>query len=187
MSHHDFKERGDALENLFFANQDQQLIEQFREKHARAERKEALTEASGIKNDSVLDTLLEINITAESLAAMSLFPMIAVAWADKEMEDDEVRAILRAAEDTGIDKESESHALIEGWLKKAPSKDVEDAWKSFAAALAEDLSGDAKEALVDEVLGRARRVASSAGGFLGLLSISAAEDAKLKELAKAFG
>jgi uncharacterized tellurite resistance protein B-like protein len=186
MTHHDFKERGDALENLFFAHQDQKLINDFRKKRALAEKKEALTAASGIRNDEVLDALLDINVTAESLAAMSLYPMVAVAWADQKLEENEVRAILHAAEESGVTVDSEAHALIENWLERPPEAEVEAAWKSFAGALVANLSDSAKAALVEEVMGRARRVAQAAGGVLGLLAISAAEDAKLAKLEKAF-
>ena len=44
----------------------------------------------------------------------------------------------------------------------------------------------AKDKLKQELLGRARTVAESAGGFLGIGKISSEEEDKLEELARAF-
>lgn len=187
MTHHTFKERGQALEDLFFSKQDEQLIQQYRAKQEALAEKEALKAASGIHDDAVLDALIAISVTAESLAAVSLFPLIAVAWADRKMADEEIRAILKAADEAGIAVDSESHRMIEAWLIEPPSDQVANAWKSFVGELSANLDAESKAALKAEVLGRARRVAQAADGFLGLFAVSAAEEAKLAELELAFG
>ena len=95
--------RGKAMEELFFKEKDQQLLEKIRNEAASKEQREALQNASGIEDAAVLDALTATGITPESLMSVSLIPLVAVAWADKKMEDAEKAAILQAAEAGGID------------------------------------------------------------------------------------
>jgi hypothetical protein len=61
------------------------------------------------------------------------------------------------------------------------------AWKAYVAGLSRTLDVHAKQALKQDLLGRARVVAEAAGGFLGLgKRISSAEQAVLTELEQAF-
>ncbi len=48
------------------------------------------------------------------------------------------------------------------------------------------MDAEAKKSLEQELLSRARRVAESAGGFIGIGTISSEEEEKLAELARAF-
>ena len=76
------KDRKNALEREFFSRQDEEAIEKLRSKNAAKARRSALQEAAGISNESVLEAIEGAGINAESLTALSLIPLIAVAWAD---------------------------------------------------------------------------------------------------------
>lgn len=181
------KGRGKAMEDLFFAEKDQQLLKQIREEAASKEQREALKSASGIEDVAVLDGLVAAGISPESLTSVSLVPLVAVAWADKKMEDAEKAAILQAAEAGDISPGSASYATMEAWLDKQPGQDLLDAWKAYIVAIKDNLEPAALNQLKTSIIGRAESVAKAAGGFLGVGNkVSDVEQKVLDDLAKAF-
>ncbi len=180
------KGRGKAIEDLFFAEKDQKLLEKIREEAASKEVREALQSASGIEDTATLDALVEAGISPESLASVALIPLVAVAWADRKMEDAEKAAILKAAEAGGIDPGSASYETMQSWLGKQPGGDLLDAWKAYIVAFKASLDPAVASQLKTSILGRAKSVAEAAGGFLGLSKISHAEQRVLDDLAKTF-
>jgi hypothetical protein len=187
MSEEILGERRKALEEEFFAKHNQRLLQQFRQATAAKAKTEALAAASGITDAAVLEQLAAIDLSGETVAALSLVPLIEVAWADGRLDAKEQNALLAAAEQAGLSKDSASYQLLEEWVKERPSPQVLAAWKAYVAALSMTLDGQAKHALKQDLLGRARVVAEAAGGFLGLgKRISSAEQAVLTELEQAF-
>ena len=188
MSEEFLGDRRKALEEEFFARHNQQLLRQFRETMTTKAKQEALAAASGITNAAVLAQLAAIDLSSETVAALSLVPLIEVAWADGRLDAKERSALLAAAEQAGFSKGSASYLLFEEWLRERPSPQVLAAWKAYVADLSRTLDGQAAQALKQDLLGRARAVAEAAGGLLGLGNrISSAEQAVLTELEQAFG
>lgn len=180
-------ERKKGLEEAFFAEQDAILRRRLREADEAKARHDALSSASGIKDMAVLDKLAAVGLTGETLAALSLVPLVLVAWVDGEVNERERTAALSAAEEIGLSRESPSHVLLQGWLARRPPQDLYDAWKAYAAALSAVLDPLARRALRNGMMDRARYVAEAAGGFLGLgRRVSDAEQAVLDELGRAF-
>jgi hypothetical protein len=180
-------DRRKALEEEFFAKQNQRLLQQLREAAAAQARKAALAAASGISDDAVLEQLAAAGLSSETVAALSLVPLVEVAWADGKLDAKERSALLTAAEQAGLGREHASYQLLEAWLTERPSPALLAAWKAYVAALSRALDAQAKQALQQDLLGRARQVAEAAGGFLGLgKRISRAEQAVLAELEQAF-
>ena len=153
------KGRGKAMEDLFFAEKDQQLLNKIKEEAASKDQRDALQSASGIEDAAVLDGLAAAGISPESLTSLSLVPLVAVAWADKKMEDAEKAAILKAAEEGGIDSGSASHATLESWLEKQPGQELLTAWKDYIGAIKGTLEPTATSQLQTSILGRAESVA----------------------------
>lgn len=178
-------DRRKALEESFFAKESEKLRKALQEQEAAKDKKDALSEASGITDDAVLEQLAALNIHSDTLAALSLVPLVEVAWADGSVDDKERSAILSAAKEAGLS--SESTELLDGWLVKRPDGKMLAAWKDYIGALASAMDAQAKDALKQDLLGRARLVAEAAGGFLGLGSkVSSSEKAMLEELGRAF-
>jgi tellurite resistance protein len=184
----DLKDRGKALEEAFFRREGDRLREQLRLQEEEAAAREALAEASGISDEALLARLAALGIRAETLAALTLVPLVEVAWADGRMEPRERDAVLRGAESSGIESGSPSHGLLRLWTEDRPAPELMRSWKAYIRALTAELSADQKWHLEERLLGRARAVAEAAGGFLGLGSkVSAEEEAVLKQLEEAFG
>ncbi len=182
MSRDFLEDRRHALEEAFFAKHNE-MLRRLREAEATASRREALAAASGITDHAVLDRLISLGIGSETAAALSMVPLVVVAWADGRIDERERAAILARAAETGLDKDGPSYGLLGAWLQQPPPAQLFDAWTSYVAAAAGALDSAARRALKAELLDRARAVAEAAGGFLGVgRKVSPAEDAALKRL-----
>lgn len=187
MSQEFLEDRKRSLEEAFFAKQNQELVQRLRAKQNRDERTRAVRQASGIDDPEVLARLVDLGLGADTVAALSLVPLIEVAWADGEVQARERQAVLRAAAEVGIEEGSTAAVLLDSWLSRRPDAALLVAWKGFVHQLAAELAPDARRALRDDVLGRARKVAQAAGGLLGAAAVSGKERDKLYELDHAFG
>lgn len=175
-------DRGRALEEAFFAQKNRDLLGKLAEALAEEETKDALSSTTGIQDGAVIDELFEAGISADTLAAFSLVPLVVVAWADGSVAAKERDAILEAASREGIQTESAAGKLLDNWLATCPPDDLLVAWKDYVAAAQANLSAQARERMAGDVLARARTVAAAAGGILGLGSISHREEQVLQDL-----
>ena len=178
--------RGKVLEDLFFANRDQELMAKLRGELVTEKKLEALSAASGITDQHTLDMLISNEVTPETLTAVSLIPLVAVAWADGKMEDAERTAILKAANGADVKEGTASYELLESWLQSDQPDGLLEAWKTYVSSLKSALEAAPLGQLKNSVLQRATGVAKSAGGFMGLSTISDVEQKVLDELEQAF-
>jgi len=181
-------DRKRALEEEFFRRQETALLNQLRAAQVRESAQEALAVATGIQDSAVLQHLSTLGITSDTLLALGLVPLVAIAWADGTLDDKERRAVTASLEAAGIVADSPAGQLVHSWLASPPPASMLEAWSAYTAALAAALSPDERHKLRDSVLGRARAVAEAAGGFLGFGNrVSKTEEELLQKLARAFG
>ncbi len=180
-------DRREALEESFFKKENEALLRKLRDKKELHERAEALASAMAFDDEALAEQLVEVGFRAETWFAISLVPLVEVAWADREVASAERKAIVEAAVQDGIAAGSEARALLDSWLEKRPPAPLREAWRAYIAAVLPVLGDTSREILRQETLDRARSVASAAGGFLGLGNkISDVEEAVLEDLATAF-
>jgi hypothetical protein len=160
--------RRQALEEEFFRKENARLAAELRLKRMADESKAAMSRVSGIEDEAVLDKLVELGIGAGTLAAMTLVPLVEVAWADGKMDGKEKAAILQGAEAQGVEPGSPAFALLEDWLANRPPPRLLAAWRDYVGALCDEMLPEERKQLKREVLARAQAVAEAAGGFLGL-------------------
>jgi tellurite resistance protein len=176
-----------TLIDSFFHEQDQKVRQAFRERMERMDRRAQLAQVSGIQDDAVLDRLIELRIDPETIAAMAVVPLVMVAWADGKVQDEERKAILAAAEASGVKPQDGRYPMLEFWMNKRPGREMIEAWEHYIKDICKRLTKEETEELKTDVLRLARSVAQAAGGFLGLGSrVSAAESGMLARLEKAF-
>jgi len=181
------RDRERALEESFFAKQNEKLRAALRRKEEQRATREELEQVSGIADTEVLDRLVELDISGQTWTAISVVPLVEVAWANGNVDDKERRAVLAGAEANGIVAGSPSHELLEGWLRTRPDGRLLQAWGEYMVGLCARLAPSEVHGLRDEVMGRARAVARATGGFLGMGDrISPEEEVVLNELGKAF-
>ncbi len=180
------KQRRQSLEEAFFHAENQRHLKKLQVQYQLKRSKEALGEVSGISNDAILERLLELNVHAETVAAVALVPLIQVVWADGHMDDKERQAVMTAAQAAGLNKGA-AYDLLMNWLSHRPDRNLRDAWTRYIEGLCEQLNQEERDSLKTECLGRARTVAEASGGILGLGSkISQEESQVLEEMEKAF-
>jgi len=186
MSKDILSERKQALEDAFFKKAEKDQVDKYREKLRVQETLEELREISGMESDEVLGHLIEVGITAETMAAIALVPLVHVAWSDGVLDKKERKAILEAASSKGISSDAPAHDLLIEWLDDKPGSDLFDAWAEYVGALRAHLEQEQVEELRDQIVGFAREVARAAGGLLGFGSVSESETKALEEIAAAF-
>lgn len=149
--------------------------------------RDLIAEATGITDTGLLAELAGLGIRVETLSALTLVPLIEVAWADAEMDDAERERILTGAASVGIEPGSTSYRLLEIWIEEAQAPDLTNLWHDFTRALCEQLSPAERQRLEKNVLGRARSVAAAAGDARNQTPhVSDVEEACLAKLAEAF-
>ena len=177
-----------TLLDVFFHEQDQHLLNAFRERLERTDRRTQLAQVSGIHDEAVLDRLIELNIGPDTLAAMAVVPLVCVAWADGKVQEAERQAVLAAAKTAGVPPQNGRYPLLEYWLNERPGAELLEAWEHYIQGLCQRLDEHEIGELKRDLLDRARDVAEAAGGIFGFGNkTSAAELAMLARLEQAFG
>ena len=185
MTNEVFTAKGEALENLFFQSSGdtrEKISADAKDRKAA----EALSMVSGIKDQTVLDKMVSLGIKSDTLAALSLVPLVKVAWADGTLDDKERKAIMVGAETAGVYSGSHGHLLLDSWMSRNPDQALYDTWADYVRTLCAELGGDELKAIREQLLGLARRVAQASGGFTRGAATSDVETAALAELEKAF-
>jgi hypothetical protein len=135
----------------------------------------------------VLDRLIGLGIKAETVTALSLVPLVEVAWADGSLDAKERRAVLDRARESGVAPGSTAQTLLEAWLERRPDPKLLDAWTQMVRGIRDQLGPDEAARLKAGLLDQARAVASASGGVLGIgAKVSGAEAAMLAKLEAAF-
>jgi len=168
-----------ALEDAFFTKENARLLEQLQEKQKR----EALREMVKVEDETFLDRLIELGIGPETVLALTLVPLIAVAWADGTLDGRERDAIIKAAEEKGVSPETAGHQLLETWLSRRPERELFDSWKQYVRGIWETFTDEERQRMRERTLDWALAVAEASGGFLGVISkVSPSERVVIKEL-----
>ena len=145
-----------TLLDVFFHEQDQHLLNAFRERLERTDRRTQLAQVSGIHDEAVLDRLIELDIGPETLAAMAVVPLICVAWADGKVQEIERQAILAAAQAAGVQPQNGRYPLLEYWLNERPDAELLEAWEHYIQHLCQRLDEHEIGELRRDLLDRAR-------------------------------
>ncbi len=176
------KKRGKSLEDAYFNKQDAKHLEE----RKASLKVEDLRKATGLTDDKALSHLVDLGVTPETIEAIALVPLVHIAWADGEMEDAERNAILSAADEKGLDRDSLPVKILKGWLDRRPSDDLFEAWTGYIQALHDIVEPDLLADLAESITGFSRDVAEAAGGFLGIRSVSKEESKAIEQVTEAF-
>ena len=135
----DLNSLGSKMADRFFKERDKELLEKLKQEVAGEGSRDALAAASGINDASVLDSMIASGIGPDTIASVSLIPLVAVAWADRKMEANEREAILKAATEAGITAGSASYAILEKWLDEQPDDQLLASWSDYVGAMKSEL------------------------------------------------
>ncbi len=176
-----------AMEDSFFARENEKLLRKLRVEAELQRRREAIRENLQIDDEALLDRLVELDLTVESVMAFTVIPLVAVAWADGSISKKEEDAVLKAAAERGIGVGSTNYQLLTDWLENRPKPLLYQTWKDYVAALIDGMDPAMVLAIKENMMKRTTAVAKAAGGFLGLNTISDEEQAVLDDIEASFG
>ena len=147
----------------------------------------SLAVASGLADQAAAPPPASGLVQAKLLAALSLAPLVAVAWAEGGVDDREKSLVLSWAKDAGLREGDHAYGLVEQWLAAPPSPELLALWKAhYAARLSLVLTADAKRELKLHLLDRARALIEATGAFSGIgQSPSHAEQSVIDEITAA--
>ncbi len=180
-------DRERAFEEVFFRKESERLVEAMRARQSRAEQFEALSGVLGVDAPALIDPLLELGIRVENVAALVLAPLVAVAWADRVLDNEEKRSIMKAENELGIDPKSAAGELLEVWLDHRPHESLLDAWAAYVGELCAVLEPDERTRLRDDIVARSHRIARAVEkSFLRGGGPTDAEKAVITQIESAF-
>jgi len=181
------EERMRRLEGKFFPSDDPGLAGKLRDMKQVGESREALSQALGVRNDAVINQLLELEIAPELVSALMVIPFLEVAWADGDIDESERTAVLACAERLGFHRGGVDYALLEQWLQNRPEPKLFRAWSHCIEGICEQLTNKEVEALKASFLIHARTVALASGAERGTGSTVSLSGAQvLRSLEAAF-
>ncbi len=179
-------DRRRALEEEFFSKQNKEKLAKLAAATAQQQTREELTKLTGIRDDKLLDALAGLNVGAGATLVLSLYPIVAVAWADGNFDSQEKKVVTELAKTLGIEG-TPAESYLNEWLASKPEPKWFELWAEYTKALAFALPVADRQLLEATVLARAKTVAEVSGGFLGVaFRVSAAEQAVLDRLAAVF-
>jgi hypothetical protein len=142
----------------------------------------ALSQASGIRDEELLEGLRRLGVTPASLPALDLAPTILVGWADGSMsrlERDRLRAL---AVIRGVSESHPAWPLLQHWMLQRPSAHDERILVAALVARLERLPVRVRRKRRDAILRDCEAVARAAGRMLGGPKVSREERLALDEL-----
>ncbi len=180
-----FKARERAFESVYFAKVDAERIEALRRDRETQAELESLSAATGISDHEVLNRLLSLDITSSNLEALSHAPLVAVAWANGDLEPSEKKAALEALTADGVEEDSPAYERFSRWLDRPPADDLMDVWRDYVHAVFQQLEPEAREGVRKDLIERAEKIAGAAGGVAGFGAVSKKERGVLGEIVAA--
>ncbi len=175
-----------AFEDSFFPESRDPLRAELRSEAEAARFSEVLSGLSDIEGAMLLEKLSGMGVGVDGLAALSLFPLVGMAWADGRVDSREKNAVLDAAHAAGLVRGELGHRLLESWMGDEPDPRLLEVWKRYVAAVSSELDEESRRRLQRQILALCEHVAESTGEFLALDKISSSEYKLLQELREAF-
>lgn len=178
----DYEQSRAALEAAFWKRR-AELLAAAREQRRRVLAQDELAVATGIYDILQLRELISIGLTADTVTALAVVPLVAVAWASGSVHPREREVALSGAIAAGIPESSEAFAIYSTWLDERPDLNLLEVWGTYARALRSRVDPKTFEELRAKLLGRARKIAEAAGGPADTGAISVEEAAALEQIA----
>lgn len=175
-----------SLENAFFSEQDQKLLEGLKQKLDREASISQFKEATGIQDLAVLEALFNLGISPATLAALRAYPLIAVAWADGDTSAEEI-ATVRTIAERHFKRDSAAGELVERWLVAPPAPGMLEAWENCLSTMFHAMPASEATALKAKLIEEINEVASASGGLLGWGAVSKSEMQTMQRIKAALG
>lgn len=154
-------------EEKYFRKQDQAIRSKHREQLERAARdagkRRAIAEELGTSDESIVDHVKALGLDGDTVRVLDLFPVIAVAWADNDIQSGERIEIMKVLKERGIQQDSQAWHLVASLLETRPTREFITEVIEILRAIHANQGGVATN-LVD----LCHSVANASGGMFGI-------------------
>lgn len=187
--HHQFNESDfQHMLDSMFAAENEELLAKLREQIKHDEQLEELSKAIGIDDKDLVQSLMDLGITAHSMAALTMYPMVCVAYADSVLNLEERDLIMKMASEWNMKPGDPGFEVLNHWLVEGPTEDGFAVWKKYIQAVMAQMTPQQVADLKLSIMNRSNAVATAVGDVLGRFGnrTNKAEDALLTEIASVF-
>jgi hypothetical protein len=178
-----FTKRGRSLEDDYFRKKDRELIEKIRVAAAAEQARKDLGRQAGLDDPELVQELLDLGFTPETVGLLPLVPIIQMAWAEGGITKAERELLLRLARSRGIEAGSAADRQLTAWLTDQPSEAVFTRARRLIRAMLDSGSAQSDALNAGDLVKYCEDIASASGGILGIGRISAEERALLSSIA----
>jgi hypothetical protein len=175
--------RGRSLEDDYFRKKDRELIEKIRVAAAAEQARKDLGHQAGLDDPELVQELLDLGFTPDTVGLLPLVPIIQMAWAEGGITKAERELILRLARSRGIEAGSTADGQLTAWLTEQPPEAVFTRARRLIRAMLDSGSAPSDALNADDLVKYCEDIASASGGILGIGRISAEERALLTSIA----
>jgi hypothetical protein len=181
--HEKVGERGRAMEDDYFRKRDRELIEKLRKAKADEEAKRAMGASTGLQDPALLQSLLDLGFTPDTIDLLPLVPVVQMAWAEGGVTKHEFDQVMQLAQARGIREGSPAHQQLVVWLTDPPAPEVFSGAGRLIRAMLDAGGAAAADLSAEELVAYCERIAGASGGMLGFGRISPEERALLAQIA----
>lgn len=154
---------GQDQENAYFHARDDKLIAKMRARLTVEKREAELKAQTHLEDDELLAELARLGIDKSSLPFLHLVPVLEVAWADGEVQDEERVLLMGAAREANVT--GEALVAFEAMLDTAPSRAYIEAALHFTHSMLAALPESVREARSSSLVSLAETIAHANGGL----------------------
>lgn len=162
-------DREKALEESYFRQQEARLVERLRQEAKLDEIAKALADQLKVDNPDLLLRVRELGVTADTVAAFFLAPLVQVAWAGGSVTREEHEAVMRLAHGRGVEPDSPADAQLIEWLKVPPSDALFDTAVEVLKYTFEVLPPAERKERIKRLIDACHQVAEASGSELARL------------------
>jgi hypothetical protein len=177
-----FAERGRALEDEYFKKKDRELIQRMRQAAAAKQAHSDLSRTSGLADPALVQDLLDLGFTPDTISLLPLVPVLEIAWAEGGITAAERDLIVRLARSRGITENSAADRRLTEWMVNRPDATVFDRAGRLIAATLASTGQETARLTVDDLVQYCEKIATASGGILGLGRISPEERTLLSRI-----
>ena len=176
-------ERGRSLEDDYFRKKDRELVEKIQRAAVAEQARTDLGRAVGLNDTALLQELLDLGFTPETVVLLPIVPILQMAWAEGGITPAERELIVRFARGRGIDAGSIADRQLTAWMQERPSDAMFTSAGRLIRAVLDSGSTAAAGLNEDDLVEYCERIASASGGVFGIGRISAEERKLLSGIA----
>lgn len=186
-----FADRRRGLEEEYIRKREQELIEKLRRRAEEAAARRHLGEQTGVADEEILQDLLALGYSPETVQLLHLVPLVEMAWAEGSVSAHERELITKAARARGVGAGSAADRQLADWLTTCPASEFFERTLRAIGAILETRPAAEREASQRDLLTYCAAIASASGGILGFGAVSDEERQLLvhisQELERAHG